>query len=134
MTTLIVKQPSPISITHDSFTTLCLRLVLQAEKTVDLMLQISQTLSDDPSKILERPCVPVYCLAEKLVQRLRQNAKLAPNKALSNSMVQMSCQVQRSAHLFSGIITNSLERLYLDCLKQQAIAKDKWHPFKPTYY
>lgn len=131
----IVNQPSPISTTQSPFATFCLRLVLQAEKVVNMMYKISEILSHDPAKILKSPCAPVYCVAEKLVQLLRQNAELAPDRALSNSMVQMSNQVQRCANLFSGIIANSLEVLYLNCLKQQAIEehtnKKIWHPFKP---
>lgn len=132
---MIAPTSSSASTTVDTAATLCLRLILQAEKIVDLMYQISEILSRDPAKILDSPSTPVYCLAEKLVPLLKQNAKFAPNKDLSNRMIRMSNQVQACAHLFSGIVKNSTEILYLDCLRKKSTKEYKkmWFPFKPPY-
>lgn len=106
---MISSIPRQMDTPKISNETLFLRLLLQAEQAVNLMWQISQTISGDPAKILMSPSIPVYSLATKLVVLLKQNARLAPNPALSERMIQMSHEVQRCVNLFFGIIKNSIE-------------------------
>ena len=126
---------TPISATNDKAMQICLHLVLQAEKTVDLMSQISNQLSRNPIDALYYPCAPVSLLAQKIALLLRQNKDMVQDLTVGEKMLHMARQVEQSIKIFCNIITLSIEQTYLICLRKNRIEylKKTYHPFKPPY-
>lgn len=92
---------------------LCLKLVMLAEKTVDLLFNASQLISDDPGKTDSISADPICNLAKKVALLLKENAALTLDKTVFDQMLQLSENVTQSTHLFSEIVICKLEIMHL---------------------